>query len=352
MNIAYQTKGKFILGYYSGWILWIFFYTAILVVNIFPFKTAIIDSIIYNSTIGLMGYGFHIILRYYRPGINKLHFLAGWAIVGSIIANSLSWLITWFILGNNVEYMRFLSETLHIRFSFSLFVFAATLLASWSYYGKQEQNRLDQKFLDAERLLKEAELAGLRQQMQPHFLFNSLNSINSLIGQNPQEARKMVIQLSDFLRGTLSKDLDQFISLGEELEHLSLYLSIEKVRFGHRLNVHVPQLTEEEKAHSVPAMILQPVLENAIKYGLYGTLDAIDINIKFVHLSDFIMLEISNPFDDDSSVSTGTGFGLKSIQRRLALIYNRYDLLETTCSAHIFITRIKIPTTYAHLSDH
>src|SRR5690606_27683378 len=111
------------------------------------------------------------------------------------------------------------------------------------------------------------ELYNLRQQLQPHFLFNSLNSIIALIGNQPDRAKEMVFQLSDFLRGTLRKDDQQLIPLAEEVDHLKLYLEIEKVRFGHRLEVKI-EIPKEAMEKKLPAMIVQPLLENAIKYGL------------------------------------------------------------------------------------
>src|SRR5690606_9569496 len=124
---------------------------------------------------------------------------------------------------------------------------------------------------DSEKLAKEAELFKLRQQLHPHFLFNSLNSINSLIGSRPAEARKMVQQLSDFLRGTLRKEESQLVSLKEELQYLGLYLDIEKLRFGSRLITEI-ETQEGADALFIPSLLLQPIVENAIKFGLYDTL--------------------------------------------------------------------------------
>src|SRR5690606_35869240 len=117
-------------------------------------------------------------------------------------------------------------------------------------------------------LLRSAELAKLRQQLQPHFLFNSLNSISALAGSKPEEARKMVHQLSEFLRGTLHKDEQTLVPFSDELRHLQLYLDIEKVRFGNRLKTEID--THETCLNlKLPSLILQPVVENAIKFGLY-----------------------------------------------------------------------------------
>lgn len=345
-----QGRYKFTVSYLAGYILWIAVHTFVLKYNGLPLRIALTDSIIFNSCIALFGYALSSTLRYYRPGIDKFHYLAGWTLVGTIFVLCLSWLFNWIVIGNETNYSQIIHQSLLVRAVFSFFVLGSIALISWVYFSKQEQSKIERKFLDAERLMREAELASLRQQMQPHFLFNSLNSINSLIGKEPAQARKMVIQLSDFLRGTLNKDLQQMIQLKEELEHLSLYLSIEKVRFGHRLHIHI-NCDDTLEGLTIPALILQPVLENAIKFGLYGTLEAIDITVTIHSLPEFTIIEISNPFDSDSSVMRGTGFGLNSIKRRLTLLYNRNDLLETEVVEQLFITRLKIPTINANLSN-
>ena len=138
------------------------------------------------------------------------------------------------------------------------------------WYNWQEQQKNEERKTDAEKLAKEAELFKLRQQLQPHFLFNSLNSINALIGIRPEEARKMVQQLSDFLRGTIKKEETQWVKLKEEMQYLQLYLDIEKVRFGNRLAT-VIEIDEATQQMKLPALLLQPIVENAIKFGLYDT---------------------------------------------------------------------------------
>ena len=128
-------------------------------------------------------------------------------------------------------------------------------------------------------MAKDAELYKLRQQLQPHFLFNSLNSISALTGSQPEKARHMINQLSEFLRGTLKKDEKQWNTLEEEMQYLELYLEIEKVRFGYRLQTNI--LCEEEALKlELPAMLLQPVVENAIKFGLYDTTGEVLIKVK------------------------------------------------------------------------
>src|SRR4029079_16386584 len=107
------------------------------------------------------------------------------------------------------------------------------------WYTQKEQQQMDERRTEAEKLEREAELSKLRQQLQPHFLFNSLNSISALTGSQPQKARHMIHQLSEFLRGTLKKEEQHWNTLEEELQYLQLYLDIEDVRFGHRMQTEL-----------------------------------------------------------------------------------------------------------------
>jgi two-component system, LytTR family, sensor kinase len=170
-----------------------------------------------------------------------------------------------------------------------------------------------------------------------------LNSINALIGSRPEEARKMVQQLSDFLRGTLKKEETQWVTLKEELQYLQLYLEIEKVRFGNRLDTRI-ETTDETDQMKMPALLLQPLVENAIKFGLYDTTGETLISLKATKSNNDLLIEVSNPFDPvTSSPRQGTGFGLKSVQRRLYLLFARTDLLNTDAKENIFVTKVKIP---------
>jgi LytS/YehU family sensor histidine kinase len=215
-------------------------------------------------------------------------------------------------------------------------------LVSVLYYTIQDQQEIEKRKTEAEALSKEAELYKLRQQLQPHFLFNSLNSINALISFKPEKARTMIQQLSDFLRGTLKKEENQWVTLDEELQQLQLYLEIEKVRFGHRLLTEVKN--EASADASLPAMLLQPVVENAIKFGLYDTTGDVTISINTWQQDGQLQVKVSNPFDDaTSSPQKGIGFGLSSVQRRLYLLFARNDLLQTTADDKVFTTTIKFP---------
>jgi LytS/YehU family sensor histidine kinase len=131
--------------------------------------------------------------------------------------------------------------------------------------------------------------------------------------------------------------------LQEEIDYLQLYLDIEKVRFGHRLETKV-NISEEAAKMYLPALILQPIVENAIKFGLYDTTDIVTISIEAEVTLHGLSIKVSNPYDPETSiVSKGTGFGLSSIQRRLFLLYGRNDLLKITTIENTFISTLEIP---------
>ncbi|MEO6849200.1 MAG: histidine kinase, partial [Mucilaginibacter sp.] len=165
----------------------------------------------------------------------------------------------------------------------------------------------------------------------------------ALIGFKPDEARRMIHQLSDFLRGTLKKDDRQLVNLTEELAHLQLYLDIEKVRFGHRLKTEI-SCDERCETAVLPPMILQPIVENAIKFGLYDTTETVTVSIRAEIEDNYLHLMVQNPYDPKTArPRKGTGFGLSGVQRRLDLLFARTDLVETHADDNIFTTIIKIP---------
>lgn len=308
-----------------------------------PWKEAIIDSLISNSILLLFCLLILNTLRYYLPRREQIINIFAWCIFFTVIwMLKAKWLLG-LALGYYEDYSTLLHHSISIRFSIAFLILGCVTMISvlWQTWAEQKEDQ--SRKADAEKLAKEAELFKLRQQMQPHFLFNSLNSINALIGNRPAEARKMVQQLSDFLRGTLKKEETQWVSLQEEMQHLQLYLEIEKVRFGNRL-APVVESNEAAQQMKMPALLLQPIVENAIKFGLYDTTGETEIRINTSKENNELVVKVSNPFDPETSAPRqGTGFGLKSVQRRLYLLFGRSDLLTTEAKNNIFITTVKIP---------
>ncbi len=241
--------------------------------------------------------------------------------------------------------MNFLDQSEPVRWAIAFLLITAAGLINVFYNRWKEVQQSHDREASTQVMVKEAELQKLQLQLQPHFLFNSLNSINALIITQPDKAGKMVQQLSDFLRATLKRADEQWITLAKEVEYLQLYLSIEKVRFGHRLDVRM-NLDEQIQLWLIPPLLLQPLVENAIKFGLYGTTGQVVINLSTQREGDILLIEISNPFDEDMQPAEGSGFGLSGLRRRLYLLYARNDLLTTRIEDNKFIVRLILPEKY------
>ena len=306
-----------------------------------PFWYAAADAAITGSMLVSVGMLINFNLQFYLPQKEKYWYI----IIVSLIMGSAAYFITTRILKflPNETYQVILSNSETIRYAFLVLMTGTMAIMSLLSRTQKEQAAVDRLKAETALLARDAELYKLRQQLQPHFLFNSLNSISALASTQPEKARHMIQQLSDFLRGTLRKGEDQWTTLRHELEHLQLYLDIEKVRFGHRLNTEV-NCDDEACAMQLPSLLLQPLVENAIKFGLYGVTGSVLIKIKAIKEEGVLVVMIQNPFDADmGEASKGTGFGLASVQRRLFLLFGRKDLLEVEAQDNIFTSTLRIP---------
>jgi hypothetical protein len=306
----------------------------------FIWRLSILDAGITNLLLAIAGYVMISIMRFYQPGqIVRL-------VMSVIFAALVMFIFRQTMIGFEIDdsfYYEFLDRSMVIRALYAWLMISLISSISWLWSSVKEQQEMELRNASTEKLAREAELSRIRQQLQPHFLFNSLNSISALAGSKPEQARKMIQQLSDFLRGTLKKDDQQLVTLAEELDHLNLYLEIEKVRFGHRLKTSV-ECDDAAKSLKLPSLLLQPVVENAIKFGLYDTTGETVISMSGKADDGYLIITVHNPFDPaTASPRQGTGFGLSSIQRRLYLLYARQDLLATEQKENVFTTQIKIP---------
>ena len=226
---------------------------------------------------------------------------------------------------------------------FILFLLALILIYHWSQQQKNEMEQINQRTIEKEREALKIQLNSLQQQFQPHFLFNSLNSINALTLSNPSEAQRMIQLLSEFMRGAIRENQAELIPLREEIRHLQLYTDIEKVRFGDRLCVHY-DVPEEVLDFPLPHLILQPMIENAVKYGLYGNIDGVEISIVVKLQNERLVITMTNPFDPTTSAGArGTGYGLQSIEKKMQILYRQANLLSIKRRENVFITELTIP---------
>ena len=327
----------------AWWLVWMLMQYIILKELNIDEMHAITDSVISNALLATSCFFISNNMKYYLPRREKYWYLLVVSLTGSFLWMLVQQGFLWMIFKEGDPYFKVILSSWWIRFGAGFLLISSMSMFSLLWYSQQEQKEMDSRKLETEKLNKEAELFKLRQQLQPHFLFNSLNSISALTGSNPDKASHMIHQLSDFLRGTLKKDEQQWNTLEEELQYLQLYLDIEKVRFGNRLQTEI--VFSEETLHlKLPALLLQPVVENAIKFGLYDTTGEVLIKLEAMAEAPILKIIVQNPFDPETSQPLkGTGFGLSSIQRRLFLLFARNDLLKTKTEDKKFITTIRIP---------
>jgi sensor histidine kinase YesM len=168
----------------------------------------------------------------------------------------------------------------------------------------------------AELLSREAQLKALKAQVNPHFLFNSLNSISALTTVDPSKARDMCVRLSDFLRNSLRLGERLSIPFGEELALANNYLSVEQIRFGARLRV-TQQFDESCKECEVPPLLVQPLIENAIKHGIATLVEGGVIGMTGQRSKGIVRVVVENPFDPEAPATGKSGFGLINVRNRL-----------------------------------
>jgi two-component system, LytTR family, sensor histidine kinase AlgZ len=189
---------------------------------------------------------------------------------------------------------------------------------------------------------REAELRALRAQIDPHFLFNSLNSISALTSSDPASARRMCIELADFLRRTLVLGQRERISLSEELDLAEGYLRVEQVRFGPRLRVE-RDVDEPALTASVPPLLLQPLVENAVRHGIAQTLEGGTIRIEAKREGTRLRVSVSNPRDPDGRGRPGAGVGLRNVAGRLRTLFGADARLDATAGADSYLVRLELP---------
>ena len=235
-------------------------------------------------------------------------------------------------LENNMYNLAVFGYTLYV--GFVVFFYAVNY-----YYAYKEKSKNEVKLV---ALVKEAELQALKSQINPHFLFNSLNSISSLTMTDPARAQEMVINLSQLMRYSLKHDRDEKVTFKQELDNNKLYLSIEKVRFGKKLN---PVFAIEDACldAEIPNMILQPLYENAIKYGVYEATETVDVITHCKKVDNNLVVSISNTYDKNVLSKKGEGIGLRNIRDRLQVIYANPHLLKIENKNSEFTVTLTIP---------
>jgi len=223
-------------------------------------------------------------------------------------------------------------------------VFGGIAFLYFSLRGEVEHmaEKLKEKEIQEEKLMRlktQAELEALQAKVNPHFLFNTLNSIASLISENPAMAESTVEKLSELFRYTLQCTANSTVKLTEELEIVRSYLQIEKIRFGNRLEF---KITSDDRLNDidVPALLIQPLVENSIKHGISPEVHGGTIRVEAKYIDNECLISVTDSGKGFATEVEETGFGLKSIRERLKLLYGNKASLNVVQdgSTHIHIS--------------
>jgi two-component system sensor histidine kinase AlgZ len=236
------------------------------------------------------------------------------------------------------------AQQLPFLFAFGILLFLLSLAFHYVLLAFESALRAKRRQLELEIVTREAELRALRAQIDPHFLYNSLNSISALTGSDVAGARRMCLLLGEFLRNTLDVSARQRIPLADELALADRYLKIEQVRFGSRLRVE-QRVDDDATGCLVPPLVLQPLVENAVTHGIAKLLDGGLIRLDISRASGGLAIVIDNPFDGDSGKATARpgGMGLDNVRNRLDAMFGRDARMDVDARDGQFRVELHIP---------
>jgi len=309
-------------------------------------NSAIIESLISAIILAGLTIIWHYPAKYISIEQNSLLKIFFSHIITAIISSGIWILLIYIIfvpvLGFGNTYQSYFYHTILWRFLVGLMLYAIVVSFYYlvSYYSELQEKALKESEL--KNLVTQAELKSLKFQINPHFIFNSLNSMSALTEIDPKKAKEMIIKLADFLRYILATNEREKNKLSEELKNIRLYLDIEKIRFEDKFD-YSEELNEECNKAEIPNMILQPMFENVIKHAVYETLDKVHLNLICSFDDGYLKIQLINNFDESSKPRKGAGVGLKNINDRLNLIYRRNDLMEVKKEKGIFSVTLFIP---------
>src|SRR6266704_2313945 len=216
-----------------------------------------------------------------------------------------------------------------ILFGAGYLLYTLSVASHYVILSLQASQEAEARTLETSIHARDAELKALKAQINPHFLFNSLNSISALTSIDPVRARDMCVLLGDFLRLTLGLGEKTSVRLSEELELLQKYMAIEKVRFGSRLKMH-EEIQEESKDCLLPPLLLQPLVENAVKHGIASLPEGGEIRLAAERQNGRLAIVVENSWDPEAPPRRSGGMGLKNVQMRLEARYGKDATLRVT----------------------
>ncbi len=314
----------------------------------FGWLEAIVFALPLSIVYGFVGLGSFWVCRAAPLELKRLGRVLGTQLAAALISATL-----WLVVGRGFAYVldrhgpfpglgAKQAEAAPLLFGLGvmLYLLAATLhYLLGAFEASQEATR---RALEFEIASREAELRTLRAQIHPHFLFNSLNSINALIASRPEEARRLSVRLGDFLRRSLTLGSREQVPLAEELDLAETLLAIEKVRFGDRLS-HEVRADDGARGCKVPPLLLQPLVENAVTHGIATMLEGGTIRVTAEQRRGQLRIVVENPRDTESPDPRGTGIGLQNVRRRLEALYGNEAEVQVLSEADSFRVELRLP---------
>lgn len=236
---------------------------------------------------------------------------------------------------------RFASQV-SVLFGAGFLLYLLSVASHYVILAIEDSNKAEARVQETSLLARDAELKALKAQVNPHFLFNSLNSISALTSVDPAKAREMCILLAEFLRMTLGLGEKTSVPLSEELSLLHRYLAIEKVRFGLRLQME-EDIQDVPKSIQLPPLLLQPLVENAITHGIANLPDGGLVRLSGQSHNGRISLAIENTFDPESTPMRKGGLGLKNVRERLDARYGKEANMRVSAENAKFRVELSFP---------
>ena len=227
-------------------------------------------------------------------------------------------------------------------FAVAVMLFLLVLSVHYVVLAFEAFRTAERQQLELQVLTRDAELRALRAQVDPHFLYNSLNSISALTGSDPAAARRMCLLLAEFLRTTLRVSMQQRITMAEELALADRFLSIEQVRFGDRLKVE-RTIDENAMECQVPPLVLQPLLENAVYHGVEPGTGASDVLVRITKRGERVLAQIENPYLEAEVQRAGNRMALENIRERLQLFFDAEARISIKAADGRYRVELELP---------
>jgi len=221
------------------------------------------------------------------------------------------------------------------RFQFAAPIYWCVVCGCWVMSHLQETRERERRSLELEARLTQANLQALKMQLQPHFLFNALNAVSSLIHDNPKAADDVVGALSQFLRMSLEVSSQNEVPLPKELEFVNRYLDIQQARFGDRLRIR-REIDPDAADAAVPPLLLQPLVENSIRHGIEARESGGVVTIRIQRLGQMLRLEVCDDgggFNGRQLLAAGQGIGLSNTKARLQALYGERHQFRLTANS-------------------